>query len=116
LLFGRAAPAADRAALASFDEDLMLDLFEQACDVVEPGIGNLRQRATYAIQRPREQRLLARVDGAGRRYENRSTLMTSNRPLEERGKLLQDAPTATAILDRFLHHAEVVTLKGRAID
>jgi DNA replication protein DnaC len=49
-----------------------------------------------------------------RRYEQRSTLMTSNRPLEEWGKLLQDVPTATAILDRFLHHAEVVTMKGRS--
>ncbi len=49
-----------------------------------------------------------------RRYENRSTLMTSNRPIEEWGKLLQDVPTSTAILDRFLHHAEVVTMKGRS--
>lgn len=48
------------------------------------------------------------------RYENRSTLMTSNRPIEEWGMLLQDVPTSTAILDRFLHHAEVVTIKGRS--
>jgi DNA replication protein DnaC len=37
-----------------------------------------------------------------RRYENRATIMTSNRPLEDWGKLLQDVPTAGAILDRFL--------------
>jgi len=49
-----------------------------------------------------------------RRYENRSTLMTSNRPIEEWGKLLQDVPTSTAILDRFLHHAEIVTMKGKS--
>jgi DNA replication protein DnaC len=49
-----------------------------------------------------------------RRYETRSTMMTSNRPLEDRGKLLGDVPTATAILDRFLHHAEVVTMSGRS--
>ena len=49
-----------------------------------------------------------------RRYEKRSTLMTSNRPIEEWGKLLQDVPSATAILDRFLHHAEVVAMKGRS--
>lgn len=49
-----------------------------------------------------------------RRYENRSTMMTSNRPIEEWGKLLQDVPSATAILDRFLHHAEVLTMKGRS--
>ena len=49
-----------------------------------------------------------------RRYENRSTLMTSNRPIEEWGKLLNDASTATAILDRFLHHAEIIQMTGRS--
>src|SRR5437016_845277 len=49
-----------------------------------------------------------------RRYENRSTLMTSNRPIEEWGKLLNDAPAATAILDRFLHHAEIIQMTGRS--
>lgn len=49
-----------------------------------------------------------------RRYETRSTLMTSNRPLEDWGKLVQDIPTAAAILDRFLHHANVVTFSGRS--
>jgi DNA replication protein DnaC len=49
-----------------------------------------------------------------RRYETRSTMMTSNRPLEDWGKLLGDVPTATAILDRFLHHAEVVSMNGRS--
>ncbi len=56
---------ADRAALASFDEDVLVDLFEQVCEVVEPGAENPRKRATHAIQRLREQRMLARVDGAG---------------------------------------------------
>jgi len=49
-----------------------------------------------------------------RRYETRSTMMTSNRPLEDGGKLIGDVPSATAILDRFLHHAEIVTLNGRS--
>ena len=56
---------ADRAALASFEEDVLVDMFEQICDVVEPGAENPRKRATHAIQRLREQRMLARVDGAG---------------------------------------------------
>jgi len=47
-----------------------------------------------------------------RRHENRSTLMTSNRPIEEWGKLIGDIPAATAILDRFLHHARVIPFKG----
>ena len=49
-----------------------------------------------------------------RRYETRSTMMTSNRPLEDWGKLLGDVPSATAILDRFLHHAEILTMNGRS--
>ena len=49
-----------------------------------------------------------------RRYENRSTIMTSNRPLEEWGKLLNDVPTAGAILDRFLHHAQIIAISGRS--
>ena len=49
-----------------------------------------------------------------RRYELRSTLMTSNRPLEEWGKLLGDVPAATAILDRFLHHANIIKIKGKS--
>lgn len=49
-----------------------------------------------------------------RRYENRSTIMTSNRPLEDWGKLLNDVPTAGAILDRFLHHAITVPITGRS--
>ena len=49
-----------------------------------------------------------------RRYEVKSTVMTSNRPLEEWGKLIGDVPAATAILDRFLHHAEIITITGRS--
>jgi DNA replication protein DnaC len=49
-----------------------------------------------------------------RRYENRSTIMTSNRPIEEWGKLLGDVPSASAILDRFLHHAQTIAITGRS--
>jgi DNA replication protein DnaC len=49
-----------------------------------------------------------------RRHQTRSTIMTSNRPLEDWGKLLGDVPSASAILDRFLEHAEIVTFQGRS--
>src|SRR6267378_2659564 len=49
-----------------------------------------------------------------RRYENRSTIMTSNRPIEDWGKLLGDVPSAGAILDRFLHHAQTIAITGRS--
>jgi DNA replication protein DnaC len=49
-----------------------------------------------------------------RRYEKRSTMMTSNRPLEDWGKLIGDVPAATAILDRFLHHADIIEITGKS--
>jgi DNA replication protein DnaC len=49
-----------------------------------------------------------------RRYELRTTIMTSNRPLDEWGKLIGDVPTATAILDRVLHRAEVIQITGKS--
>jgi len=49
-----------------------------------------------------------------RRYENRSTMMTSNRPIEDWGKLIGDVPSATAILDRFLHHAQIIAMSGKS--
>jgi len=49
-----------------------------------------------------------------RRHRNRSTLMTSNRPIEEWGALLGDVPAATAILDRLLEGAEIVRMQGRS--
>ena len=43
----------------------------------------------------------------------RRTIMTTNRPLEDWGKGTGDVPSATAILDRFLYHAEIVSIKAR---
>jgi len=43
-----------------------------------------------------------------RRYERASTLLTSNRPVEDWGKLLGDAAAVTAMLDRILHHGHVL--------
>lgn len=49
-----------------------------------------------------------------RRNGLRSTLMTTNRPIEAWGELLGDLPSAGAILDRLLHHAEIITIEGRS--
>ena len=48
-----------------------------------------------------------------RRFEVKSTIMTSDRPLEDWGTLPADVPSATAILDRFPHHAEITRIRGR---
>ena len=43
-----------------------------------------------------------------RRYERASTLLTSNRPVEDWGKLLGDTAAVTAMLDRLLHHGHIL--------
>jgi len=49
-----------------------------------------------------------------RRQKLRSAIMTSNRPLEEWGKLIGDVPTSTAILDSPLHRAEIIQITGKS--
>jgi DNA replication protein DnaC len=49
-----------------------------------------------------------------RRYERASTLVTSNRPVEDWGKLLGDAAAVTAMLDRLLHHGHVLKFGPRS--
>jgi len=43
-----------------------------------------------------------------RRYERASTLLTSNRPVDDWGKLLADVAAVSAMLDRLLHHGHVL--------
>jgi DNA replication protein DnaC len=49
-----------------------------------------------------------------RRYERASTILTSNRPVDEWGKLLGDTAAVTALLDRLLHHAHVLKCGPRS--
>lgn len=49
-----------------------------------------------------------------RRYERASTILTSNRPVDDWGKLLGDPAAVTALLDRLLHHAHVLTYGPRS--
>jgi len=49
-----------------------------------------------------------------RRYEKGAVILTTNRPMEDWGQVLGDTAAAGAILDRFLHHAEVIRLQGRS--
>ena len=49
-----------------------------------------------------------------RRYERASTLITSNRPVEDWGKLLGDVAAVSATLDRLLHHAHVLKCGPRS--
>ena len=49
-----------------------------------------------------------------RRYERASTILTSNRPVDDWGKLLSDTAAVTALLDRLLHHAHVLKCGPRS--
>lgn len=47
------------------------------------------------------------------RYEHGSIILTSNKYFSDWGELLSDAVIATALLDRLLHHAHVVNIRGQ---
>jgi IstB-like ATP binding protein len=49
-----------------------------------------------------------------RRYERASTILTSNRPVEDWGKLLGEAAAVSAMLDRLLHHGHVLKCGPRS--
>jgi DNA replication protein DnaC len=49
-----------------------------------------------------------------RRYEHASTMLTSNRPVDDWGKLLGDSAAVTAMLDRLLHHGHVLKCGPRS--
>jgi DNA replication protein DnaC len=49
-----------------------------------------------------------------RRYERASTLITSNRPVDDWGKLLGDTAAVTTLLDRLLHHAHILKCGPRS--
>jgi DNA replication protein DnaC len=49
-----------------------------------------------------------------RRYERASTLLTSNRPVEDWGKLLGDTASVGSMLDRLLHHGHVLKCGPRS--
>jgi DNA replication protein DnaC len=49
-----------------------------------------------------------------RRYERGSIIVTSNRSFEQWGEILGDAMVAAALIDRLVHHAEIVTLRGKS--
>jgi DNA replication protein DnaC len=47
-----------------------------------------------------------------RRYERASLIVTSNKPFSGWGEIFGDDVTAAAMIDRLVHHAEILALKG----
>ena len=63
------------------------------------------------LERQAANPLLALVS---RRYERGSIIVTSNRGFEQWGEILGDAMVAAALIDRLVHHATMITLKGKS--
>src|SRR5215469_7509099 len=73
-----------------------------------PAAGHRRGRLHPVRGRGRQPVLPARL----RRYERASLIVTSNRPFGRWGEVFGDDVVAAAMIDRLVHHAEVIALKG----
>lgn len=49
-----------------------------------------------------------------RRYERTSTILTSNRPLDDWPKIFGDTPAVAAFLDRLMHHSHLIEIRGKS--
>jgi DNA replication protein DnaC len=49
-----------------------------------------------------------------RRYEHASTVLTSNKGVEEWGAVFGDEVMAAALIDRLVHHCHIVTIRGNS--
>ena len=49
-----------------------------------------------------------------RRYERRSLVLTTNLPFSEWPTIFPNAATATALIDRVVHHSEIITIEGES--
>ena len=69
----------------------------------ELGMKNLNQDATEII-----------LEIIHRRYQKSSTIIATNRPIEDWGKIFGDNATASAILDRFLENVHLLKITGKS--
>ena len=49
-----------------------------------------------------------------KRYEKRSTIITTNQPFSKWGKVFGDITIANAILDQLLHHSNIIKITGKS--
>ncbi len=49
-----------------------------------------------------------------RRYETKSTIVTTNRPFTEWGEVFPNATCVISIVDRLIHHSEIIVLDGES--
>ena len=53
-------------------------------------------------------------DIVNRRYELKSTIVTTNRPFAEWGEVLPNAACVVSIVDRLVHHSEIMVIEGES--
>jgi len=86
------------------DHDLMeLFLKPDLLIIDELGMKNLSPQATEIL-----------LEVIHRRYLKRSTIIATNRPIEDWGKIIGDNATASAILDRFLENVHFIKITGKS--
>ena len=49
-----------------------------------------------------------------RRYQNKSTLITTNRPFAEWKEVFPNAACVVSLVDRLIHHAEIIAIEGES--
>jgi DNA replication protein DnaC len=49
-----------------------------------------------------------------RRYENKPTIVTTNRPFTEWGEVFPNAACVISIVDRLIHHSEIIVIEGES--
>ena len=69
----------------------------------ELGMKNLNYNATELL-----------LETIHRRYQGKSTIIATNRPIEDWGKILGDNAAASAILDRFLENVHILKITGKS--
>ena len=49
-----------------------------------------------------------------RRYQEKSTLLTTNRPFSEWGEVFPNAACVVSLVDRLVHNAEIIQIEGES--
>jgi DNA replication protein DnaC len=97
-------------------EDLVL---AEACGEREQAIATLCEIPLLILddvgmRKPPESAAEDLLEIVMRRYERASTIITSNRPIEDWPKLFGDTPAVTAFLDRLMHHCHLIEIRGKS--
>ncbi|MFF8619068.1 ATP-binding protein, partial [Streptomyces sp. NPDC015350] len=84
------------------------------------GTGKPTSETVHGVPSPTQHQPLERAEAnlvfqvISKRYEKGSVILTSNKTFSEWGQVFGDEVLATAILDRLLHHCEVVSINGNS--